>query len=456
MRYPTGVFVGITLLIFCALTDAVANENVSPSETANALSEQEQFTSTVKQLSQLINAKQYQKAFAYSNSNTEFLGEPKFDFLAGLAALKSKHAHEAVFAFERVINLEPKWHEARFHLASSYLLANNIPAAQAELDQLNKAGALPNAVESNIPILRRAINRRLAKTSQSYDHMLAIGGGFDSNVNAGSAEDSIFIPALGSDIPLSENSQETNSSYLTGTYLGRYSQMITQKQKLDVSGMFNVNQFNDAADYNRMSGAISGRYTFIEKSFSYAAGANIAPLWLDGELYRTYIGADVGAQYSVNETLLLNTSLKIGTTINQLDDRLDLNSYGYSVGAMLNKNNILHSVTVTWLNETASESTAEYNGKDSLALQYAASLPLADKLTYRGLIAFSNYTHHAAHPVFGEERDESLIYLNNTLTYELWPKTNASAGLGFQDKSSNVSLYEYNRFDMNLSFNMSF
>ena len=85
MRYPTGVFVGIMLLIFCGYVDAVVNEIDSPSKPTNALSEQEQFTSTVKQLSQFINAKQYQKAFDYSNSNTEFLGEPKFDFLAGLA-----------------------------------------------------------------------------------------------------------------------------------------------------------------------------------------------------------------------------------------------------------------------------------------------------------------------------------------------------------------------------------
>ena len=89
---------------------------LSYSPLAMALSEEE---ATAK-LTELIKAGQYTQAFALSNEHVmDYGGDPKFDFLTGIAALNVGEFQQAVFAFERAVIVKPKWHNARFNLAKA-------------------------------------------------------------------------------------------------------------------------------------------------------------------------------------------------------------------------------------------------------------------------------------------------------------------------------------------------
>ncbi|WP_351061082.1 hypothetical protein, partial [Psychrobacter sp. TB20-MNA-CIBAN-0197] len=72
----------------------------------------DEFNKLLIELQKLVSEKKYTQAYQKSNSEYQYLGEPVYDFLLGVSALKTGHAAPAVFAFERVVENNPRWYEA--------------------------------------------------------------------------------------------------------------------------------------------------------------------------------------------------------------------------------------------------------------------------------------------------------------------------------------------------------
>lgn len=65
-------------------------------------------------------------------------GEPRFDYLFGLAARSAGQLHQAVFALERALLSQPQSSDIRLALAVSYYDLGNLPAAEREITLLEK------------------------------------------------------------------------------------------------------------------------------------------------------------------------------------------------------------------------------------------------------------------------------------------------------------------------------
>ena len=83
-------------------------------------------------MQKLVSDKKYSQAYKKSNDEYQYLGEPVYDFLLGISALNTGNTAPAVFAFERVVENEPRWYEARLYLVRAYLTVNNLPAADTQ------------------------------------------------------------------------------------------------------------------------------------------------------------------------------------------------------------------------------------------------------------------------------------------------------------------------------------
>ena len=70
-------------------------------------------------------------------------GDPRFDYLLGLAALETGRATEAVFAFERVLAVEPGNLLARADMARALAALNEMESARRELVSQRVCGATP-------------------------------------------------------------------------------------------------------------------------------------------------------------------------------------------------------------------------------------------------------------------------------------------------------------------------
>ena len=82
--------------------------------------------SNYPKLEKSINAKQFQQAFQQASAmQSQNEGDPRFDFLYGLAALETGNYNEAVFALERVKFSTPNVIRPRLELARAYLKLKN-------------------------------------------------------------------------------------------------------------------------------------------------------------------------------------------------------------------------------------------------------------------------------------------------------------------------------------------
>lgn len=127
-------------------------------------------------------------------------GDIEFNYLLGIASLDAGKPGEALFAFERVLALDPNHPQARAELAKALIALVEYEAARIELLQV-KAKNPPPEVAANVDKMLALIDRLVAESQQKRTTIWSgyVEGelGYDTNINTAPNATSIFIPALG-------------------------------------------------------------------------------------------------------------------------------------------------------------------------------------------------------------------------------------------------------------------
>ncbi|MEQ1516094.1 MAG: tetratricopeptide repeat protein, partial [Usitatibacteraceae bacterium] len=113
--------------------------------------------------------------------DAELAGNAEFDYLLGVAALDSGKNEEAVIAFERVLQKEPKNAGARLDLARAYFNWGAMDLARANFQEL-KASNPPPAALAAINKDLAAIRERRAQSSNSFTAWGETSLGYDRNI----------------------------------------------------------------------------------------------------------------------------------------------------------------------------------------------------------------------------------------------------------------------------------
>lgn len=119
-------------------------------------------------------------------------GDPEFDYVLGLAALDSGQREKAIFAFERVLAVNPNHAQARAEIARAYFELGEKENARRELQNV-RASNPPAEVKRNIDKYLSA----LGVSPTLLTGFLEAGYGYDSNVNSATSNGQIAIPAFG-------------------------------------------------------------------------------------------------------------------------------------------------------------------------------------------------------------------------------------------------------------------
>ncbi len=158
---------------------------------------------------QMLNSGQSVEAYDLLDPHEEeYAGEKEYDYLYGLALLDTGEAANAVFAFQRVIAIEPNFAGARLELARAYFDMGQMQRSQREFRLLQNQSP-PKSVSDVIDKYLAAIESRNLQNRKGWRGFLQLGMGDDSNVNNATTADSF----LGFD--LSDESRETPSSVIS-------------------------------------------------------------------------------------------------------------------------------------------------------------------------------------------------------------------------------------------------
>ncbi len=167
----------------------------------------------IEEAQALILAGKSRDAYVLLNSGIDgHAGNPDFDYLLGISALDAGHPAEAVFALERVLDLEPQNSEARAELARAYFQLGESQAAKDEFIKVKEQG-VPAEVRQTIDHYLSAIEHRFHQGRTRYDIYIESGFGYDSNANSASDTSTVAVPALGNLVfTLDPGSQEQDSA----------------------------------------------------------------------------------------------------------------------------------------------------------------------------------------------------------------------------------------------------
>ena len=142
-------------------------------------------------------------------------GEPQYDYLLGVAALDTGRNTEAVFAFERVLAVQPNDAAARAQIARAYFNLKETESAKREFETVRQQD-LPQEVRDSINRYLSAIDQIAEAERFSTRIYVEFVIGYDTNVNGATNANQFAVPSLPNiTFTLASNAQKTSASFMS-------------------------------------------------------------------------------------------------------------------------------------------------------------------------------------------------------------------------------------------------
>ena len=166
---------------------------------------------------QLIQQRRSAEAYALLLSvERELIGELRFDYLIGVAALDAGKPDMALLAFNRVIAANPAHAGARIDLARTYMALGQKEMAAGELDGVL---ALDPPLQTRLRVDDFLKDVRPQGKLTGY---VAATAGYDGNLNHSPGKSEIYVPLFGSSLTLSENNVQRGAAFAAAAAGVRY------------------------------------------------------------------------------------------------------------------------------------------------------------------------------------------------------------------------------------------
>lgn len=386
----------------------------------------------------------------------EYLGDEDFDFLYGLAALKVQESERALYAFERVVANRPSWLDAQYYLAHAYFAMKNYQAVIEVTESLNDNENVSLKLKGSTTELKALAVALLSKQSLNIMQSVDVSLGYDSNVNAGTSEDNIFLPLLNQDIILSDNSKENSDSYLSVGYQLIANKTLTQSSRLFFSTLGKLHYFNQDNDFNRFSIRSNLQYKKDFADLSASVGIRVVPLWLNDRYYRTKFGATAGLSKFIDKRWLLSSEVFLGQTKNDVNRQLNTDDASIQLSAQYVDKRWRHALSLVYSQEQSMYSESQHNNRKIRALNYTADFAFNQYWLANANISYQHQAYQFDHPFFFEKRNDDMWLLGTSIQYQDSKAWSYRLSASIQDKESNLALFSYQRADINLSARMSF
>lgn len=397
----------------------------------------------IRQLEQYVQDKNFNAAYALSGTMLEeWGGDPQFDFFAGKAAFGAGHFQEAVFAFERVLVVEPRLLPARVFLAFSYFRVNNYGAAQTELTKLLNE-ELPEADALQVREYLDQITKIKESAVKSHDLKVTVGYGYDSNVNSGTTADTIFFPIIG-EIELLDSSRETSDEVSELALAYTYQEKLSQKRGYSVAASISDVSHQTENQLDRSIYNFSGSYYDELGNAKVNITGYIQPMTLDDDYYRIAFGTIADATWNLNENWLWMFGVGYTVINNDTNDEQDLRQYSAKT-RLSYIGDTLHIFELGYGDDDAKLEAGDQNGKDFWMLNYNFIYPINPQWMLTVTASYQDIEHDGITRSFGILREEESYNAGLSLDYTPSAEWRISTRLNFSDKRSNIDIYNYDR-----------
>jgi tetratricopeptide (TPR) repeat protein len=434
-----GVFLG------SAPAPAPAQTPVGPSADLAQLSESDPDVAAVlRQAQALLAENKAGEAYALLTSRElDLAGTPLFDYFLGVAALDSGNANDAAFALERVVAIQPAFAGARMELARAQFERGEMALARAQFQYLLTQSP-PDTTRAVIDKYLSAIADRSRLAGSRWGALAQVGAGYDTNANGSTSEQTFLGFTLNPDnVETSSSFAELTAGVGHSVALGAQSGLLSNLQVTH-----RANQ--DASFIDQTVVSLGTGFVWARGNMRYNAGIDAYQGWLDGENHERGVNLNVGGarRFGDYEAAL---SLRGGMLEYESPALTILDADRYLAGFALTRLNIgansgrIGAAVVVGKDET-SESSSPYGTDRHGAKLYASWLIQSQSSVYFEL---SDMTSDYDGLFFGSRRKDELFAATVSFDFQNFPSSGWSIAprVRYMKNASDVSLYDYDRFE---------
>jgi hypothetical protein len=385
-------------------------------------------------------------AYEHAKKHPDQLGIPAFDFYFGVAAIDAGHAGEGVLALERYLINYPANLNAKLELARGYhVLGENTRAREEFLAVLESNP--PPAVVANIERFLDSIRAREAAYRTTALAFFELGGGYDSNINAGVRSSLVNLPNFGP-VTVSQSGVEKAAAFAQLAAGASLSQPVAPGV-LAFGSLAGNYKFNDGhPEFDLGDLGIQGGMSYLKDRNLFRGTLGYSTLEVDRRSYRDT--AVVGGEWvhQLDELQAITGQLQYARlTYNEENKPRDADLYGISLGyrrAFISDWQPLLAANVSY--------GKEENRRDRDDLGRAiSSARIVLSVTPRPRWAFGigattqSSDYEAPDVLFTTRRRDRYYAADVTVSYAFNRNLSLRCELLTSANESNIELYEYTR-----------
>lgn len=382
-------------------------------------------------------------------------GDPDFDFLLGLAALETGQRTRAVFAFERVLAVQPDNGRARAEIARAYLLLGENRAAREEFDRV-KRQPIPAGVSATIDRLLAIIEQAENRDKPNLAGFVELAGGSDSNVNSATDSATVAVPGLGL-ATLNANSVATGDLFasLAGGLSYRHPLGGGHSLTGDLKAAARSNRDKSQFDTTSLDGAVGWKLARGANAFSAALTAS--SFERDGIDLRDTLGLAIQWQHdfdAVRQATLFGQYNAIeypGQSIRDVDRYVLGAGYAQAIAPRT-----VAFGSVYGGEEAEKASNVAHLGHTLGGLRAGISHRIDEAWTLLANFGFETRRHGGNEPLFNEKRSDDQIEIGLGANWQFAKRWTAGARAVYLTNDSNIPVYDYDRELFTLSLRVDF
>ncbi len=377
----------------------------------------------------------------------EYAGDKEYDYLLGLSLLDSGQAGQSVFAFQRVLAVDPNFAGARMELARAYFDMSEYNLSRAEFTTLQSLSP-PANIQLAIDKYLSAIRNRTLRDKRGWSGYVQMGAGNDSNANSAPAVSSF----LG--FTLADESRETESSVLSTVAGVSYDLPVNYFRTYYARSNLTHRSNNDATFSNSFSFDIS---TGMKQSFKDGDSTNLSI-----QLYSTDVdGSSNNSGYNLNGQY----NLKFSPT-NQLGIFARFGSIDYVEA--FDVKDVAQTVTgLSWVHILGLKSrpslivtliagqddpdlvTSPY-GRDFSGIRFTAATALTHRLNVYTSIGSTSSVYDGQFFGIADDREDDYSNFTLGLNWRFTKNWAFKALLNLSENTSNIDIFGYEKSELML------
>ncbi|MFQ5659948.1 MAG: tetratricopeptide repeat protein [Gammaproteobacteria bacterium] len=416
----------------------------------------------LKRAEQLINEKKAQAAYELLIAESEQRsGSPDYDLLLGIAALDSGKPTMAVFAFERVLAVQPDNAHARSELARAYFEMGENEAAQVEFKAIDRS-RIPASVGKTIDAYLSEIDNRFASLKRRISSYIEAAFGYDSNTNSATDSSTIAVPAFGNLLfTLDKSAQERDSPFFQLGAGSAFYAPFLNRDDLTVYGAANLQEritVDEPAFRTRIADGQVG--------LSYTRGKSRLRLSLLGQ--RFYFGGEINRdQYggSLQWLYAYDKRTQFSAFTQGVAQRFpgqsvrNVNQYSGGIGivhALARQGNPVVFASAFGGADIERSNSREDIGRKFAGVRIGGQYNLSEKMQLLGNLSYQYSRYGADDPLFQKTRRDNFVLTRLAIDYNVTRHWRIQPEIQYLLNDSRLVINDFDRWQLFVSVRNNF